>query len=581
MNGSLVDAKKAALIEKEGRLLRALHVLLSQVEGDPTTREAVTQALADLNELFLLVVVGEFNAGKSAVINALLGEAVLPEGVTPTTAEIHLIRYAETPTRADASEGTVIITYPASWLRHIVIVDTPGTNAVIRRHQTITERFVPRSDLVLFVTSAERPFTESERIFLDRIRAWGKKIVFVLNKIDLLAPEEQEEVCRFVESNARQHLAITPQVFPVSARWAQHALQESGAERDRLWQASGFDALEAFIQGTLDQKERWRLKLSTPLGIARRALEEAGELIRARRALLREDVEALRHIEAQLRAYEEDMHHQFTYRLSKVDAILYEMGRRGDRFFDETLRLGRIFDLLNNERLKRQFEQQVIADTPQQVERQVSALIDWMVDQEFRQWQAVTGQVQERARQHVPPSWQPTQDEKGFEATRQALLDSIGVVARQVVVSYDKGAEVEALVQNVQNTLAQAALVEAGAVGLGAVLVAILHGVLLDVSGVLGAGVLAVAGLYLLPARREKERKELARRIDALRSRLRTELEKTFAQELERSQTRMRAALAPYSRFVRTEEEHLAAMARQTATLQAQVQELNEEVHQL
>jgi small GTP-binding protein len=66
----------------------------------------------------------------------------------------------------------------------INIVDTPGTNAIIRRHQEITEEFVPRADLILFVTSADRPFSESERLFLQRIREWGKKIVFVVNKAD-------------------------------------------------------------------------------------------------------------------------------------------------------------------------------------------------------------------------------------------------------------------------------------------------------------------------------------------------------------------------------------------------------------
>ncbi len=78
------------------------------------------------------------------------------------------------------------MTYPVEWLRDINIVDTPGTNAVIRRHQEITEDFVPRADLVLFVTSADRPFSESERAFIERIREWGKKVVFVVNKIDIL-----------------------------------------------------------------------------------------------------------------------------------------------------------------------------------------------------------------------------------------------------------------------------------------------------------------------------------------------------------------------------------------------------------
>ena len=76
---------------------------------------------------------------------------------------------------------------PVALLRDLQIVDTPGTNAIVREHERLTADFVPRADLVLFVTSADRPFTESERVFMESIRDWGKKIVIVLNKVDIFA----------------------------------------------------------------------------------------------------------------------------------------------------------------------------------------------------------------------------------------------------------------------------------------------------------------------------------------------------------------------------------------------------------
>ena len=85
--------------------------------------------------------------------------------------------------RPDGVEET---TAPAEILRTVAIVDTPGTNAVLREHEALTRDFLPRADLVLFVTSADRPYTESERAFLEAIREWGKKVVLVLNKADLL-----------------------------------------------------------------------------------------------------------------------------------------------------------------------------------------------------------------------------------------------------------------------------------------------------------------------------------------------------------------------------------------------------------
>ena len=82
---------------------------------------------------------------------------------------------------------------PVDILRKISIVDTPGTNAIMRDHEALTAEFIPRSDLVLFITSADRPFTESERSFLTQIQEWGKKIVLVVNKIDILDSDEDVE----------------------------------------------------------------------------------------------------------------------------------------------------------------------------------------------------------------------------------------------------------------------------------------------------------------------------------------------------------------------------------------------------
>src|SRR5690606_37609378 len=146
-----------------------------------------------------------FNAGKSAFVNALLGQRVFEEGVTPTTASIQLVRYGEVAgTELDAA-GARVVTAPVEILRDLHIVDTPGTNAIHREHERLTREFVPRADLVLFVTSADRPFTETERAFLDTIRDWGKKIVIAVNKVDIFERhDEVAQVLGFVRGAARE-----------------------------------------------------------------------------------------------------------------------------------------------------------------------------------------------------------------------------------------------------------------------------------------------------------------------------------------------------------------------------------------
>src|SRR4030095_10513881 len=134
------------------------------------------------------------------------------------------------------------VTAPVELLREIAIVDTPGTTAAQRRQEARTRDFVPRSDLVLFVTSADRPFTESERAFLESVRDWGKKIVVAVNKVDILETEaDRARVVAFVTENAQKLLGVAPPVFPVSAK---QALRAKTAGDERAIEQSGFPALE-------------------------------------------------------------------------------------------------------------------------------------------------------------------------------------------------------------------------------------------------------------------------------------------------------------------------------------------------
>ena len=217
----LLPASVEGLLREERALLRRLRGILVHLHASTAQQQTLEDSIAQLDEPFLLIVVGEFNAGKSAFINALVGQSILKEGVTPTTALITLLEHGDALQQAVMDTKILTVKAPAEILRNIRIVDTPGTNAIIREHETLTSEFVPRADLVFFVTSAERPFSETERAFMERIRTWGKKIVVVVNKDDLLETAEQrEEVRSFVADNARRLLGFEPEIFFVSARSA-------------------------------------------------------------------------------------------------------------------------------------------------------------------------------------------------------------------------------------------------------------------------------------------------------------------------------------------------------------------------
>src|SRR4029450_3044992 len=194
MLSRILSGVEDELVREERRVLARLRTALARFDAAAEHQQALDRSIEQLDELFLLVIVGEFNSGKSAFINALVGSTVAAEGVTPTTSQINVLQYGDTLDRKVREAHLHVITAPAEILREIHIVDTPGTNAIIREHEAITSEFVPRSDLVLFVTPADRPFTETERVFLEQVRGWGKKVIIVINKIDILEAPQVEEV---------------------------------------------------------------------------------------------------------------------------------------------------------------------------------------------------------------------------------------------------------------------------------------------------------------------------------------------------------------------------------------------------
>ena len=548
-----LDDPKRQLLADERRLLGELRDWLVRLGTSEEERRALTESLAQLEEPFLLVVVGEFNAGKSAFINALLGQKVLDEGVTPTTARIGLLRHGESVDREVTSAGLERISAPAEVLRDIVVVDTPGTNAVLREHEVLTREFIPRADLVLFVTSSDRPFTESERAFLEAIREWGKKVVIVVNKADLLeSPEDVDRVLDYVREQTARTLGFSPDVFPVSARRARRARAESDAT---ALEESGFPAFEERVTRTLDELERFRLKLQNPLGVGRRIHRDAARLVEGRLALLEDDVRTLEAVDADVAARAAEMAGDFRFRLSDVEKVLLDFEKRGNAFFDERLRLSRIRDLLNRERLRRDFEEAVVADLPREVERRVESMVDWMVAAELRQWQDVMARLAARQAAHAEHLVGRVDDR--FEYDRQRLLDAVSTEARRAVEGYDGAGEARRLARSVRDSVAQTALLQVSALGLGAMVAALASTTAADVTGLAAAGALSVIGFLILPARRRQARAELAGRVRALREKLVASLTESFERERGRAGQRIRDAIAPYSRFVRTEVDRL------------------------
>lgn len=569
MEAILTKAQEALLKETRDALGRLRDALPTGPAG-PSGRAALVESIRQLDELFLLVIAGEFNSGKSAFINALLGQKLQPEGVTPTTDQIYLLRYGETERRFPGENGVWVQTAPIELLGKLTVVDTPGTNAIVREHEALTAEFIPRSDLVLFVTSADRPFTESERAFLQQIRDWGKKIVLVINKVDILdSAADLDQVVAFVTRSANDLVGDVAAVFPVSARLAQAA--KSG-QPDK-WTPSRFEALESYIRDTLDDEGRFRLKLLNPLGVGARLIREQLEQLKADLATLAEDGKLLEDIRGQTLYYNEDMQRNFKARIGEIDNLLLSMEKRGLDFFDDRLRLGRIPDLLRSKQLEQSFQDEVVGDTPRQIEDRVNELVDWMVQQDLRQWTAVADHLSRQRDAHPGRIVGDAPREGTLAYDRQRLIDSIGRSTRMAVEGYDQNREAAELAASARQAVVNAGLAGVGA-SIGVIVAIATHAAFLDFTGIIAGVAAAALGLLILPARKRKAKAEFSEKLTDLRTRLVGNLEQQFEREMRRSTQRIEDTIAPFDRFVRAERDRLSGQQETMQSLSATVSHL-------
>nr|XP_029121553.1 probable transmembrane GTPase FZO-like, chloroplastic isoform X5 [Elaeis guineensis] len=374
INGKNRVAGFMKLGDREIQLIEAERILLHEVvavvkKAAPMMKEIslLEDAASRLSEPFLLVIVGEFNSGKSTVINALLGRSYLKEGVVPTTNEITLLSHSDMESNQQDyyerhPDGQRICYLNAPILKEMNLVDTPGTNVILQRQQRLTEEFVPRADLILFVISSDRPLTESEVAFLLYVQQWKKKVVFVLNKLDLYRnASELEEATTFVKENA-QKLLNTEDVmlFPVSARSALEAKLSSVYEgrnyeevllNDPRWMSSRFYELENFLFSFLDGStdtgmERVRLKLETPIGIADRLLTSCDRLMKKEYENANEDLISIKEVVSSAKEYAVKMEGESISWRKQILSLIETAKARVTKLLESTLQLSNI-DLIS------------------------------------------------------------------------------------------------------------------------------------------------------------------------------------------------------------------------------------------
>jgi small GTP-binding protein len=562
----VLTRQQGELVALERRLVLRVRDVLAQSDGARADLDRLASLVNEMDELFLLVVVGEYNSGKSTFINALLGDEVFAMGDLPTTRAISILRYGKAGPPESIGEHLQLFHYPLEVLRDLDIVDTPGTNSIERMEEEITREFVPRADLVLFVTSLLQPLTASELDFLTHIREWGKKVVFVVNGIDRRNTDEQlDRVRDYLTREVTARLgASAPSLYFISAL---HALRGKLAARPGRNQESSaaptrdsrneYLALERYVLETLRETERVRLKLLTPLGVLRHVLKGNVSTFAARLLVVDEDTNVLRSIREQLLAYSKEMRTDSERYLIEMRNVLYELERRGRSWFERTIRIGNAFFLRNKDAVENRFRAEVVQDTPQAIESVVHRMVDWTVQRNLKLWRSVFAELDAHTTRLREAGALAPDGDTEFQYNREELFARLREPVERRLDEFDTEREAREIVTSVKEAVMSAFGVNVLAIGLGGIFLAVFTTAALDFTGVLTATLFAIAGWLIIPARRRQLMSDFEAKIAKLNDDLAALLRTTFEEQLTRYERQLLEVLSPYERFLDTERKKL------------------------
>jgi small GTP-binding protein len=550
MTSIVLEGPIADIREREVQLLFDLAEEIAR-QGDEAKedRDRLKQNAADLRDMFFLVViVGEFNAGKSTFVNALLGDQLLPTGITPTTEYIELIRHGDKNTPPEIKEHDAVREWqhPNTGTPGVVIVDTPGTGSVFAKHERIAKRFLSRSDLVLFLFSAKKAFAQTEKLYLELARNYGKKIILVLNQMDLLDKDERSEVVTFVKQQMAEMVDIEPPIFPISAKKATQAKRPGGLFSRASEDESGMSDVKAYLQQIFERVPPAKQKLISQLDFADSVITKyrssADDYIQVTGA----DKAYATQLREELESQAKGLSGRLDTTMTELNRVFDQLRERGKTFIADNLTLGKGFRAPDRDDIRRKFEEEVIGNAISKISDISEDYVNAVVDSSRRYWRNIIerlNKIQALMEQEIGAP-----DARSYAAQRDALQDAIAIADAQLK-TYHENNLAESLRDTFANNLSR---FTTSIVGVIAGIVAVAVGVAaagpvtataIGVIGALVAGPVLVGGgavgalLYSRKMRQDAYH-QLDERLDTL--------SKSYRQALEDMTERERTRLLQY-----------------------------------
>ncbi|MEL6494169.1 MAG: dynamin family protein [Cyanobacteria bacterium J06623_7] len=490
---------------------------------DPDT-EVLKQQLANPFSIFIC---GEFNAGKSSLLNQLNNQDIATVGFLPTTQEINA--------------------YNPEGFGGLVFIDSPGTNSIIEQHQELTENYLQQADIILFVTSVERPLSKSEQDFLTLVdRTWARKIIVVINKSDLVADEEAKQIREYVSNGLTEILAEMPPVFSISAKTG-----------------NGIDELKGFLLAFLAEGEKVKLKLTGPQNSLLVYLEQLQQQNESIKTKLQSDKVVFDRTSRRIEERLEEYNLLFGIFRDNIEDLFTNLIQETEEIID------------NNTGLLTVLKRKVTKEEDYLEERLAKTIKDIQLDKNLQEifqeaiatFQKYRERIIREAKEDLSTAIAVSEDTLALPPINTDKLDS-DEFANKIKLAAEEGLDSFWRLG-----------ITAAATGLGGQLV--FSTVSADATALLLAGLFGLMSFDALPRRRRKLKAELEQNYRNLQQSYTKTLKDTLAVELNK-------CLQQFANVIRPQQEELAqkiataeSITKEVAAIEAEIQQITTEVEQL
>jgi hypothetical protein len=402
-------------------------------------------------------------------------------------------------------------------LRDVTLVDTPGTNSIILEHAALTESFVHRAELVLFITSADHPFTESERQFLQFLKSkWGRKVLFILNKIDLKSSEEIHEIVTFLEKNCYRLLGFEPKILMVSAKEAYKAKIDGDQE---LLEKSKIIEVESFIFDKLDLDTKIDFKLVSPLKYLFNVFTELQQNLNEKVNKCNTDIKSIERFEMRLKNKKQDMQEYTLKYKDEIKLVFSRLKEKLDNFLNSYVTTKSVvFSKFGREKTEDRFKREVygLLNPQTDLDRIIDDVVDFVARNNRSLWDLARDHIEKevgydrRAMNVLGGHVERHYDDRKHEI--EIALKSRSKEFREL----DIERESERLNSSVQNGFISFLVTESFAIGIG-VGITMMFSWIVPPPAIIGIAVaLAATGLSVFPRKRKSFRNEFVKRTDAI-----------------------------------------------------------------